>query len=142
MILKPLPDTRGFRNNNPLNIIKTPNSLTFKGVSKEQHDKKFLVFEDLSYGLRAGMVILRNYVKKGFNTPSLIISRWAPPSDNNPTSIYAKFVAKRIKKGVDEVVDLNDTQFLSDFVKAIAEFENGKLPKSFDESLKKAITLL
>lgn len=54
-----------------------------------------------------------------------IIGRWAPPSDNNPTSAYARFVASRMGITVDEAVDLRSNNMLSKLAKAIAIEEGG-----------------
>lgn len=51
----------------------------------------FCKFEDVQFGLRAGLIILRNYIRQGFNTPEKIINRYAPPSEND-TFNYIKYV--------------------------------------------------
>lgn len=38
----------------------------------------------MPYGYRAAFVVLGTYLSQGRNTIERIISRWAPPSENNP----------------------------------------------------------
>lgn len=73
--------TRGERNNNPLNIRKGSN---WKGLVKTPEEKQFCVFSSILYGIRAALVLLRTYkYKYHCVTISQIISRWAPPSEND-----------------------------------------------------------
>lgn len=81
---------RGIRNNNPFNIRKS--NSRWKGLIKST-DPDFCQFSTMTYGLRAGMVLLRNYVRKGYDTPRKIISRFAPSTEND-TSRYTDFVCK------------------------------------------------
>lgn len=81
---------RGIRNNNPFNIKKS----SYKWIGKvESNDPVFEQFKDLKYGCRAGLKLLLNYVRKGFDTPSKIIHRFAPTSENN-TKNYIDFIVR------------------------------------------------
>ena len=77
---------RGFRNNNPLNIRKGNN---WQGEKSPQTDNEFEQFESMTMGVRAGLKILRNYItgydghRQPIDTIEGIISRWAPPSEND-----------------------------------------------------------
>lgn len=77
---------RGIRNNNPLNIRKGNN---WQGEKSPQTDKEFEQFESMTMGVRAGMKILRNYItgydghRQPIDTIEKIITRWAPPSEND-----------------------------------------------------------
>ena len=89
-------EVRGLRNNNPLNIVKGNN---WQGERSPQKDKVFEEFESMQYGVRAGFKILRNYIT-GYhglsakcNTIEKIITRWAPPKENN-TPAYIAAVEK------------------------------------------------
>lgn len=75
--------TRGIRNNNPFNIRYSTNSWLGKVKYSKNTDKVFEQFRDIDYGLRAGILLLRGYIKRGYDTPKLIINRFAPPSENN-----------------------------------------------------------
>ena len=72
---------RGLRNNNPLNIRQT--------------DPEFCQFQTLEYGWRAAFRLLTHsyFEKYGLDTIRKIISRWAPPGENN-TSAYITSVSR------------------------------------------------
>jgi hypothetical protein len=77
---------RGLRNNNPLNIRH--NADVFQGEIKGA-DKSFKTFSSMPYGYRAAFVTLCTYLSRGWNTIEKIISKWAPPSENNTESYIA-----------------------------------------------------
>ena len=69
-------ETRGVRNNNPLNI-RIGNA--WLGEVKNPTDKEFEQFESLLYGLRAAFVLIRRYIRRyGLCTIRQIVTRWAP----------------------------------------------------------------
>ena len=72
--------SRGLRNNNPLNIQH--NAEHFQGEIKGR-DKSFKTFSSPPFGYRAGIVILGTYLSRGLNTIEKIISKWAPPTEND-----------------------------------------------------------
>lgn len=78
----------GMRLHNPLNIRYSPRN-AWKGQVGEE--RGFCKFKSDAYGIRAAYIILTNYIKNGCNTIEDIISRWAPPSENN-TENYIDFV--------------------------------------------------
>lgn len=88
--------TRGIRNNNPLNIRRSTDR--WEGASEVQTDKAFVQFKSMAYGYRAAWKTLQSYYNrfclqsKPF-TVRQIISRWAPPSEND-TERYIHFVLK------------------------------------------------
>ena len=74
--------SRGIRNCNPLNIRR--NSTQWQGLRKEQTDSSFFQFINMSYGYRAAIKTLVTYYNKySLKTIRGVISRWAPPSENN-----------------------------------------------------------
>lgn len=87
---------RGIRNNNPLNIRKGNN---WRGERANQKDPAFEEFQSMQLGVRAGFVIIRNYMSgyngltEKFNTIEKIISRWAPKNEND-TKAYIEHVSK------------------------------------------------
>ena len=95
-------EPRGIRNNNPLNIRKGNN---WKHERHPQKDKTFEEFESMEYGIRAGFILLRNYITgyggrlRPYNTIEKIICRWAPPTEN-ATVRYIDFVCK--DTGIDK----------------------------------------
>ena len=84
----------GIQNNNPFNI-KYNKFNRWKGLKGE--NKGFCVFESMDYGIRAGVIILRNYINK-YNLTDVqsIIARWAPSSEN-PTSNYISYVSSYLR---------------------------------------------
>lgn len=84
--------TRGIRNNNPFNI-RHSRSNKWQGMSSHQTDKSFVQFVSMSYGLRAGMVLLINYRRKyRLKTLSQVISRFAPATENDVDSYIASVI--------------------------------------------------
>jgi len=85
--------TRGIRNCNPLNIRRVAGT-SWRGEDRNPAvpDKQFVQFRSMEWGLRAAFCLLRTYQKK-YNATCIqdIISRWAPPSENN-TDAYIKHV--------------------------------------------------
>ena len=84
---------RGYRNNNPLNIRYSFWN-AWKGKVLPNQDGTFEQFNDMAYGYRAALSLLRTYIKKyGCNTVAKIISRWAPENENN-TQAYIQHVCE------------------------------------------------
>ena len=115
---------RGYRNNNPLNIdYKTFNA--WKGKVLPNTDGRFEQFENLAYGYRAALVLLRNYIKKyGCNTIAKIIARWAPENENN-TSVYISRVCETLGLPANTPVSTNNKELLCNLVYAMSFVENG-----------------
>ena len=130
---------RGIRNNNPGNIRWGEN---WKGLKKDgkQQDPSFCVFTNAVYGIRALAKVLKNYQRLyGLNTPRKIISRYAPPNENQ-TLAYIQSVACQLNITPDDKVNLSEIGTLTVFVKAIIRYENGIQPYS-TETIQKGITL-
>ena len=74
---------RGLRNCNPLNIIKTKNTV-WLGQIHTDAEQTFCQFSEMVYGCRAALKLLNTYYHKHrCVTLSMIIRRWAPESENN-----------------------------------------------------------
>ena len=128
---------RGIRNNNPGNIRKGEK---WKGLSEHQTDSSFCIFVSPEYGIRALVKILLTYYKKyKINTVKKIISRYAPPSENE-TESYIKSVANQLGVASDEEIDLSSVAVLAVLLRAIIRHENGEQPYS-DEQILKGIHL-
>lgn len=93
---------RGILNNNPLNIRKSKDR--FIGEVLPSRDKEFKEFETIYHGYRAAFVILKNYIKMGYNTIEKIISRWAPPEDGNDTRKYINHICVALDKSPTEII--------------------------------------
>jgi len=83
--------TRGLRNCNPLNIRRVAGT-RWKGQAATQTDRQFVQYESMEWGLRAAFCLLRTYRNK-YKAVCIrdIITRWAPPSEND-TDAYIKNV--------------------------------------------------
>lgn len=81
--------TLGVCNNNVLNI-RYNKANDWHGQIGE--NKGFCVFSNIDCGLRAALIILRNYLRIGVNTPYKIINRFAPACENDTLS-YISFVS-------------------------------------------------
>ena len=116
---------RGIRNHNPGNIRHGDK---WQGLSAEQTDSSFCVFDAPEYGIRALAKILLNYERKyGLNTVRKIINRYAPEVEND-TASYVLSVAGQLGVNADEVIDVADTAVMLVLVKAIIRHENGCQP--------------
>lgn len=126
---------RGIRNNNPGNIRWGDD---WKGLvpQAQRTDKDFCQFLDSKWGIRALVKVLLNYRKRpgmpgvgnsGIDTVREIISRWAPPNENN-TEAYIQSVAKACGVKSDEAIDITDKSLVLKMVKAIIQHENGVQP--------------
>lgn len=116
---------RGIRNNNPGNIRLNKNNEWLGKVPADKNtDKSFEQFTDYKYGVRALIVLLRNYIKGGKNTITKIFAEFAPPSENN-TQGYIKFVAGRLGIGANDAITANKDN-MRDLCQAIAKMENGQ----------------
>ncbi len=105
---------RGIRNNNPLNIRLSSDRWQGQVLPQGSHspkggdggglsgEKSFCVFESMAYGWRAAFRLLCHtyYGKYKLKTIRALITRWAPPKENN-TEAYIRRVTDRIGIGPD-----------------------------------------
>lgn len=114
---------RGIRNNNPGNIEDGPFARKMPGYAGS--DGRFARFASPENGNTAIDSLLASYGARGINTVGGVINRWAPPSDNNPTSDYAGFVAKGLGIDPNAQIDLSDPATRQKIGMLIGKFENG-----------------
>lgn len=117
---------RGIRNNNPGNIIKTESSWSGE---VEGSDGRFKTFASPEAGIAAIGKNLLSYDAKGINTVKSIITRWAPPSEND-TGAYVRQVASALGVNPDEKLELKNPQVMTALASAIIKHENGQNPYS------------
>ena len=130
---------RGIRNNNPGNIRHGQN---WQGLNPngKKIDPYFCVFQTPVAGIRALAKVLINYKKLyGLNTVRQIISRYAPPNENQTTA-YIQSVAKQLGVYPDTIIDIEERGVLTVFIKAVSRMENGIQPYS-DETIQQGIEL-
>lgn len=115
---------RGIRNNNPLNIRKGNN---WQGERQPQTDAQFEEFVSMLMGLRAGFIIIRNYMRRRppLDTVAKIISAWAPATEND-TQRYIDFVCKRGSLKPNDRLLYSEKQKLCRMVWAMCQMECGE----------------
>lgn len=123
---------RGYRNNNPLNI-RISNSNWIGKVSPNT-DGTFEQFENMGYGFRAALKLLRNYIDQRHNTIQKMISRWAPTNENNTTG-YINTVSSKTGITPTEIISKNDKHSLTAIIKAMAYVENGSYYNNIDTDI-------
>jgi hypothetical protein len=125
---------RSVRNNNPGNIdrggFNWQGQMPESQMTPEQRvEPRFVVFQNPGWGFRALCLELHTYwAHDGCKTIEAVISRWAPPNENNTTA-YIEDVAA--KSGIDAhaVLNFDDVNQLIAVGRAIASHEiGGALP--------------
>ena len=115
---------RGIRNNNPLNIRHSRNN-RWQGVYEQQTDPEFVRFASMQFGIRAGFIIIRNYIKAGHKDVASIISRWSPSSENN-TETYIRHVCEISVLSPFQELRFEDKDTMVALVGAMIRVECGK----------------
>ena len=123
---------RNIRNNNPLNIRRSKDK--WQGLDAKQNDPSFFKFESMAMGWRAAFVILTKtyYHKYRLFTIRKIISRWAPPAEND-TEAYIKRVSDLTGIDPDEplgIPSLYPSRWMAVGL-AMAIVEGGRQPAVF-----------
>ena len=115
--------TRGERNNNPGNIRET--GTAWRG--EIEGDDEFETFSSPQDGVRALAKNLLTYQSKhDLLSVRGMISRWAPPNEND-TEKYVAAVAEQMGVRADEQLNLaQDPPRLAAMVRAIIQQENGR----------------
>lgn len=114
---------RGLRNNNPLNI-RIGNA--WLGEVLHPTDLQFEQFIQIEYGIRAGFVLLRRYIKRyKLNTVPAIISRWAPENEN-ATQNYINSVCKLMNVSCDTILVYENKEIMCKLVDAMIRIECGE----------------
>ena len=117
-----LANVRGYRNNNPGNIEA---GVGWQGEIGS--DGRFAVFDTAENGYRAmGKNLLAYQNRHGLKTIRQIISRWAPPGEND-TGAYIAAVSREMGVGPDEPLDLSQQATLQRLMTSITRHENGGL---------------
>lgn len=113
------------RCNNPLNIRFSPAN---KWMGQSGELRGFCIFENEAYGFRAAFKIVQSYLRQGHDTIEKIVTRWAPPTENQ-TERYMSFVEN------DVMIDRHRTLHMKSIhgyweiimiLRAMAKMECGK----------------
>lgn len=127
-MLKP----RGVRNNNPGNIRKSSDQWQGQVTG---FDVAFVAFDTPENGFRAMAKILLNYYRVyRLRTLRDIITRWAPPSEND-TRNYVAYVAGQTGINADFIMSEKFfMQQLPDIMQAMVKMEQGSFAKYYSLS--------
>lgn len=118
---------RGIRNKNPGNIRWGD---PWQGLvpPAQRTDKSFCQFVSCPYGIRALVRVLITYQDKHkLSTIDGIISRWAPPVEND-TEAYIMAVVSSTGFARNKELDMQDYAHVRPVAEAIIRHENGKGP--------------
>lgn len=120
----------GVRNNNPGNLRQWGDA--------PRDARGYAIFPTMEAGLSAAV---RNLVTQqqahGLNTIRGIVSKWAPPSENN-TAAYIADVSKRTGLAADQQLNLQDPKVVAPLISGIVRHE-GNSAGVTDEMINKAV---
>jgi len=128
----------GFRNNNPGNI-RTGQS--WQGATGSQNG--FVTFKNMAYGIRAAATVLINNISsQGNDTIEKLITKYAPPSENN-TEAYINAVSNQTGISRSQILT-TDTATVIALLHAIFTHENGAwyVNKISDADISEGLALL
>ena len=133
--------SRGLRNNNPGNLVKT--KITWDGEipHAQNTDGHFEQFYELRYGIRALMRDIISDIKDGTTTITQFISKYSPSFEND-TAAYIANVANALGLGTHAILDLSEETVLA-LAKIIVRVENGNDAKHItDQDYNDALNIL
>ncbi len=114
--------SRGLKINNPGNIRKSKS--VWQGEIVPSSDPELKQFKKIADGYRAMFVLLYTYFKKyGLNTIEKIITRWAPPIEND-TAAYISKVSSSTEIPEDKILTYNETD-MKKLAAAMSAVEQG-----------------
>lgn len=115
---------RGIRNNNPLNLIISPND--WLGKVEHNNDGRFEQFTSLLYGIRAACINARTIIRRNKNcSVQDLINIWAPANENN-TEAYITAVCKKANLSRFERLDPRNRNQMARLMWAMSYVENGQ----------------
>lgn len=97
---------KGERLHNPFNLEKNP-QIHWQGEVPKSPEVTFCEFESDLYGLRAGFLNLKNQISEGYNTVEKLVTKYAPPSEND-TAAYVKAVCQRMGRNQGDILSFTD----------------------------------
>ena len=95
------------------------------GNLRSKDGKGFQSFASPEEGVAASIQNLMAYGRGGVNTIAKVISKWAPPNENN-TNGYIQFVSSRMGVNANAPLNMQDPQTLSGLASAIFAMEGRK----------------
>ncbi|MBP2159549.1 MULTISPECIES: hypothetical protein [Asticcacaulis] len=122
--------TRADRNNNPGNLRDSGDR--WQGMTGVDNGG-FVQFDTQDNGVRAARINLANQQRlHGINTIAGLVSKYAPPSDNNDTAGYIQSVAQMSGFQPNQPLDFNDPATQDKLLQAMFRVESGGTPAQFD----------
>ena len=119
---------RGIRNNNPGNLNFAHQPCAVLEPARPGITPRFARFSTPEDGLTALRDQLCRYIlKDGIDTVMSIISKWAPPTEND-TAAYIQGVAHSLNVEPDAQLGQPTPHLISGLMNAIIRFENGQNP--------------
>jgi hypothetical protein len=114
---------RSARNNNPGNLVNGDFARSQPGYAGD--DGRFARFETPDQGQMATGALLDKYAQQGIDTPHGIISKFAPPNEND-TRKYAMHVADTLGVSPHDRIDMSDPGIRAIVSHAIRHYEGGR----------------
>lgn len=112
----------------PAGILhNNPGNLEFRGQSGALQFGRFAGFASEGEGLFQLGRQLELFYSRGLNTVQSIVSKYAPPGENN-LSAYITDVTKRTGYGANQALNLSDPAVLSNLMNAVIFHEQGYNP--------------
>jgi len=122
---------KSVRNNNPGNIRDV--GIAWEG--RVGSEGGFVKFDTPAMGVRAMTKNLYTYQNRGLTTVNQMITRWAPPSDNNPTNSYIDYVANQMGVDPNQSINLESNPSLTQsMINSMIQFEGGSEASSYFNS--------
>lgn len=136
---------RNFRNNNPGNLVFANQEGASLEAANSNGEQRFAKFNTPEEGIRGLANQVSSYYEgtskaagyEKLQTVSSIISKWAPPNENN-TNQYIKNVCDYLGVSPNEKIDASDPEVMTRLVRAIATKEGGN-PAVNDGYIKDAL---
>lgn len=132
---------RGIRNNNPGNIRRTSIAWGGEIPDSQKTDTAFEQYITFEHGVRASIKNARTHVNNGHNTIAKLITKWAPPVENN-TAAYIAFVEKETGIPRNNGLVFTNKETVKAVIKAICKYENSASFPLSDAQFEKGWSLI
>ena len=82
--------------------------------------KGFVEFQSREYAIRAWLILMRTYRRRGVKSIRQIVTRFAPPKENN-TEAYIDYVCRQMKYNANYELEADSTYILLGIAMAAME---------------------
>ena len=118
------PDMSGIDGSSPARRNLNPGNINFAGQKGATKNGRFAKFETVEAGVAQMYKQLAKYEREGLNTIEKIISRWAPPEEND-TEGYIRFVSGKMGLDRDAQISMSNPAQAASLISAMAKQESG-----------------